>query len=209
MAYTKPNERRRERVLTDDELRAVWKAADEEKGPFAALIKFLLLSAARRGEASAMTWAEIKGGDWTLPASRNKAKVELIRPLSKKALAAIKPFERDSGGFVFSTDDGKTPISGFSKFKRAFDKVSGTSGWTLHDLRRTSRSLLSRAGVSSDHAEQCLGHVIGGVKGTYDRHSYYDEKRKAFEALAALLDRILKPASNVAEIAGRRRKVGG
>jgi integrase len=150
-----------------------------------------------------MAWREIENGDWTLPAARNKAKVELIRPLSKSALAAIKPFQRD--GYVFSTDDGKTPISGFSKFKRAFDKASGSNGWSLHDLRRTARSLLSRAGVPSDHAERCLGHVIGGVRGTYDRHEYHDEKRKAFEALASLLDRILKPAKNVTEIAARRR----
>ena len=63
--------------------------------------------------------------------------------------------------------------------------MSGVSGWVIHDLRRTARSLLSRAGVPTDHAERCLGHVIGGVRGVYDRHEYYDEKAKAFEALAA------------------------
>ena len=67
------------------------------------------------------------------------------------------------------------------------------TGWTLHDLRRTARSLMSRAGVDADHAERCLGHVIGGVRGTYDRHAYYDEKKQAFEALAGQIDRILNP----------------
>jgi integrase len=203
MARTKPKERARERILTDAEIRKVWGAASVP-GPFPAFVRFLLLTAARRNEAACMTWQEIDGGDWQLPASRNKAKVELVRPLSKPALTAIKPFQR-ANGYVFSTDDGKTPISGFSKFKRAFDKASGTSGWSLHDLRRTARSLLSRAGVNSDIAERCLGHVIGGVRGVYDRHEYHNEKRKAFEALATLLDRILKPASNVTEIAARRR----
>jgi integrase len=205
MARTKPNERRRERILSDAEIRKVWITAGAQSGPFPALVRFLLLTAARRNEAACMTWQEIDGSDWQLPASRNKAKIELVRPLSKTAFAAMKPFQRDGRGFVFSTDAGKTPISGFSKFKRAFDKASGTSGWSLHDLRRTARSLLSRAGVNSDIAERCLGHVIGGVRGTYDRQEYHAEKRKAFEALAALLDRILKPASNVTEIAGRRR----
>lgn len=203
MARTKPKDRARERILTDAEIRRVWTVATTQPGPFPAFVRFLLLTAARRKEAASMTWQEIDGSDWTLPASRNKAKVELVRPLSKSALAAIKPFQRD--GYVFSTDDGKTPISGFSKFKAAFDKASGTSGWSLHDLRRTARSLLSRAGVNSDIAERCLGHVIGGVRGVYDRHEYHAEKRKAFEALASLLDRILKPASNVTDIAGRRK----
>ena len=202
MARVKPKERARSRTLSDDEIRAIWNCG--QSGPFPAFIKFLLLTSARRSEAAGMTWAEIEGGDWLLPAIRNKTKVDLVRPLSKSALATIKPFERDGGGFVFSTDDGKTSISGFSKFKRAFDKASGTSEWTVHDLRRTARSLMSRAGIDSDIAERCLGHAIGGVRGTYDRHEYHQEKRKAFEALASLLDRILKPASNVAEL-GRRR----
>jgi integrase len=207
MGRTKPKDRARERILTDAEIRKVWSTASAQSGPFPAFVRFLLLTAARRGEAADMTWQEIDGGDWQLPASRNKAKIELVRPLSKTALAVIRPLQRD-GGYVFSTDDGKTPISGFSKFKRAFDKASGTSDWSLHDLRRTARSLMSRAGVNSDIAERCLGHVIGGVRGTYDRHEYHAEKRKAFEALATLLDRILKPSNNVADL-GERRKVKG
>jgi integrase len=89
-----------------------------------------------------------------------------------------------AGHYVFSTDGGKTPVSGFSKFKAQLDKQSGATGWTPHDLRRTARSLMSRAGVPSDHAERCLGHVIGGVRGTYDRHEYYEEKAAAYRKLA-------------------------
>ena len=102
------------------------------------------------------------------------------------------------------TTDGKRPLAGFSKFKRAFDaKVlaelrkekpdAELPRWTLHDLRRTARSLMSRAGVPSDHAERCLGHVLPGIRGTYDRHEYLNEKRRAFEALAALIERIVNP----------------
>ena len=83
------------------------------------------------------------------------------------------------------------PIGGFAQFKRRFDDASGTKGWALHDCRRTARSLMSRAGVATDHAERCLGHVIGGVRGVYDRHEYHREKAQAFEALAALIDRIV------------------
>jgi integrase len=75
----------------------------------------------------------------------------------------------------------------------------------LHDLRRTARSLMSRAGVSPDHAERCLGHVIGGVRETYDRHEYHIEKLQAFEALAAQIERIINPPSgDVVPLRGRR-----
>jgi hypothetical protein len=71
---------------------------------------------------------------------------------------------------------------------------SQVPGWTIHDLRRTARSLMSQAGVAPDHAERALGHVIGGVRGVYDRHAYRKEKRQAFEALAARIDHILRTA---------------
>src|SRR5262249_25521821 len=75
--------------------------------------------------------------------------------------------------------------------------------WVLHDLRRTARSLMSRAGVPADHAERVLGHVIPGVRGVYDRHSYADEKREALSRLAGLLELILKPpGNNVVPLAG-------
>ena len=195
MARTKPKERQRERVLTDDELRAIWRSAD---GPFGAMVRFILLTSARRSEASEMTWAEIEGADWTLPAARNKAKTDLVRPLSRAALAVLP---NKQGDFVFTTD-GVTSISGYSKFKAALDKASGVTDWTLHDLRRTARSLMSRAGVNTDIAERCLGHVIGGVRGVYDRHEYYDEKAKAFEALAGQIERIVSPQENVVPLRG-------
>jgi integrase len=153
-----------------------------------------------------MRWKEVDGADWTLPAARNKTKVDLIRPLSKQAEAvlAAQPQIADCG-YVFTTD-GKHALSGFSKFKREFDRRCGVTGWTLHDLRRTARSLMSRAGVNSDHAEQCLGHVIKGVEGTYDKYEYYKEKKQAFEALATLIERIVNPANNVVPMKSKRRK---
>jgi integrase len=75
-------------VLSDDELRAIWKAT--EVGVFGAYVRFLLLTGARRNEAVEMKWTEIAGGDWTLPASRNKTGVELVRPLSGAALVIIE-----------------------------------------------------------------------------------------------------------------------
>ena len=72
--------------------------------------------------------------------------------------------------------------------------------WTLHDLRRTARSLMSRAGVPADTAERVLGHVIPGVRSVYDRHSYAAEKREALEKLAALVERIVTPTEKVVRL---------
>jgi integrase len=192
MSRTKPRERARKRILSDDELRLVWNAADQFEGPFGPFIQFLLLTAARRTEAAEIAHSEIKGRDWTLPAARNKTKEDLLRPLSPAALAALARLPEINGcPFPFTTD-GKSAISGFSKFKAEFDRSCGVSGWTLHDLRRTARSLMSRAGVDADHAERCLGHVISGVRSVYDRHQYYAEKARAFEALAGQIEMIIR-----------------
>jgi len=187
MARTQRSEQARERILTDDELRKIWAA---NYGVFGSFVRFLLLTAARRNEVAGMTWAEVAGSDWTLPAARNKTGLDLVRPLSRQAQAILAALPK-GGEFVWSTNGGAAPIGGFSQFKRRFDAASGTDGWALHDLRRTARSLMSRAGVPTDHAERCLGHVIGGVRGVYDRHEYHAEKQQAFEALAGIVDRIV------------------
>jgi len=205
MARGKPKEAARARILSDNELRNVWMTASETQEPFQVFVKFLLLTAARRGEAAGMTWNEFDGSDWVLPASRNKTKVDLLRPLSKAAqelLASVPRFQNCT--FVFTTD-GKRPLGGFSKFKSEFDKHCGVTDWTLHDLRRTARSLMSRAGVSADHAERCLGHVIAGVRGVYDRHEFHSEKLQAFETLATLIGRaITGQDANVLQLRARQ-----
>jgi integrase len=191
MARTEPSERARSRVLSDEELRALWQHAT---GAFGAYIRFTLLTATRRNEAARMTWAEANG-DWIIPARRYKGNHDHLIPLSRAAKEIVEARPK-LGEYVFTTN-GRTPISGFSKFKSALDKASGVSDYRLHDLRRTARTLLSRAGISADVAERCLGHVIGGVRGVYDRHEFYREKVAAFEALAAQIERIVNPQENV------------
>ncbi len=206
MARTKPKERSRKRTLTDDEIRDVWAALDKVEAPacYPAYVRTLLLTMTRRNEASDMHSSEIDGDLWVIPAERYKNKQDHVVPLPASVLKLL-PKGR---GFVFSTTDGKKAFSGFSKSKAELDrliakarKAAGKPAmprWTLHDLRRTGRTLMSRAGVPDDHAERAMGHVIAGVRGTYDRHEFLDEKRKAFEALAQLVAMILDPpADNV------------
>ena len=202
MARGKPKERARSRTLTDAEVQAVWRTADGYAGPWGAFVKYLLLTATRRNEAARMTWDELSAGNWAIPADRYKTKGEVTLPLSKAAEKVLTGVPR-LGPHVFTTD-GRHPIAGFSKFKARFDQTCGVTDWTLHDLRRTARSLMSRAGVNADVAERCLGHVIGGVRGVYDRHEYRDEMLHAFEALAAQIDSIVDPRPNVVPMKGKR-----
>jgi integrase len=199
MARTKPSERARERTLSDEELREVWKATSAT--PFGCFLRFVLLTATRRSEAAQAKRSELVGDEWIIPGARYKTGKDHLVPLSGMALAQLPPAR---GDWLFSRD-GIKPLNAVA-FKATFDKALGPMPrWTLHDLRRTARSLMSRAGVSSDHAERCLGHVMPGVRGTYDRHEYYEEKRHAFEALASLVARIVDPQPNVVAIreAGR------
>ena len=207
MARIKPDERARSRVLSDDELRSIWTTAEQRSEPFAAMIRFMLLTACRRSEAAALTWDEIVQDDigpcWLLPAARNKVKVDLIRPLSEAAQAILEA-QAQIGDCPYIFTYGRRPLAAFSQCKDEFDEASGVTGWTLHDLRRTARTLMSRAGVISDHAEQCLGHLLSGVRKIYNRDDFKPQKKLAFDALAALIARIVNPPeSNVHQIPRR------
>lgn len=216
MTRVKTKESARDRILDDDELRVVWSVANEGRGPYDYLLQYILLTATRITEASGMKRAELSkdGAEWTIPSARYKTKLDHIVPLSKTARAMLAKMPAIEGSKWTFTTNGKVPISGFSKFKKAFDarvlqalrkqdaKAKPLPRWTPHDLRRTARSLMSRAGVNADHAERCLGHVIGGVRGVYDRHAFQDEKRHAFEALAAQINRIVAPQPNVVALEG-------
>jgi integrase len=208
MARTKAEDRERSRVLSDVELRAVWSTAESYAGPWGQFVRFLLLTAARRSEVAAMAWAEMSERTWAIPPARHKTAASVVLPLSGAAEKVLDEVPRVQGcEFVFSTD-GRRPISGFSTFKLRFDIACGVKDWRLHDLRRTARSLMSRAGIAPDIAERCLGHVIGGVRGVYDRHDYAAQMRHAFEALAALIERIVHPGleENVVELRKSREE---
>jgi integrase len=222
-ARANPKERARTRVLSDDEFRAVWPLLSEA-GTFGALLKTLLLTAQRRDEVANMTWTEIgTDGTWTIPAERYKTKRPNHVPLSAAALWVIEAQPKIEGcDYVFPSRT-KTSFSGFGKSKARLDKailiemrkrankgadIEPLPNWTLHDLRRTAKTLMARAGVRPDISERVLGHVIVGVEGTYDRHSYADEKRDALEKLAAIIERILKPLpSNIEKLGEHRARV--
>ena len=209
----KPKERARTRVLSDEEIRTIWPVLGKA-GTYGAFVRMLLLTAQRHDEVARMSRKEIGAdGIWTIPAERYKTKRPNFVPLSRAALAIIDAqLKIEDCDYVFPSR-AKTPFSRSGKSKAKLDKavlaamkkrskkgakVEPLPNWTLHDLRRTAKTLMVRAGVRPDISERVLGHVIAGVEGTYDRHSYADEKRDALEKLAAMIERILNPSpSNV------------
>jgi integrase len=205
---TSMKERARSRVLSDDELRRVWAAAEQDRGPFGPYLRFLLLTCARRSEAAGLRRPELPDGGktWIIPGSRYKSGRDTVIPLSKAAQKIIAAQPPLVGDYVFSAD-GTHALGGFAERKADFDKACDVIGWTIHDLRRTARTLLSRAGIAADVAEMCLGHALIGVRATYDRHAYELEKRHAFEALAAQIERIVRPPEpKIADMAAERNK---
>jgi integrase len=154
-----------------------------------------------------MKWTDLTSGLWTIDTeAREKGNAgELELPAMALEIIEAQP-RYESSPYVFAGRGGKA-IGGWSKFKREFDAKlnANVEPWTIHDLRRTARSLMSRAGVNPHIAERVLGHVIPGVEGVYDRHQYKAEKAQALRALAGLIEKILaNDDAKVVELATRR-----
>jgi integrase len=194
---------KRDRVLSDEEASAVWRAAGEAPLPYGAIVRLLMLTGQRRDEVAGMTLAELSEdlATWTIPATRTKNGIPHLVPLSqpaRKLLHAVLS-DRPAGvqganprakpALVFPGERG-TPFSGWSKAKSALDTASGVSGWWLHDLRRTLATGLQRLGVRLEVTEAVLNHLSGsraGVVGIYQRHDWAEEKRAALDAWSAHL----------------------
>jgi integrase len=184
---------KRERVLSDEELRAIWEAT-AGVGSFNAIVRTLMLTGQRRDEVTGMTWDEVAPdlSTWTIPGDRAKNGVAHFVPLPPQAQAILRkaprieldaPGKSDHPTLVFPGQRG--PFNGFSKAKETLDKNSGVKDWRLHDLRRTMATGLQRLGVRLEVTEAVLNHVAGsraGIIGVYQRHTWSDEKRAALNA---------------------------
>ena len=185
------SEKSRERVLTDSELAAVWRASTE--WPFGAIVRLLILTGTRRDELGRLTWDEVQGDTIHLEGARTKnGKAHLI-PLSPPVLELLGSVPRIGETYVF-TVDGIKPISSWGRAKARLDIVSGVSGWRLHDTRRTIATGMQKLGVGLQVVESLLGHTSGsraGIVGVYQVHDFAEEKRAALEAWGAHVASIL------------------
>jgi integrase len=193
MRRVDPKARKRSRILSDDELKRVWRAA-EASGTFGAFVQLALLTAQRRSALVRMKWDDIsRDGVWKMPVEERAKGVGgdlKLPPMALKIIRRQKKFA--SNPYVFA-GRASGPFNGFAKAKTALDKASGVKNWRVHDCRRTARSLLSRAGVISEHAERVLGHALVGVEAVYNVHGFAPEKAAALAKLAALVERIVHP----------------
>jgi len=171
---SKRQEVSRNRVLSDDELRAVWNAASEGRhGP---IVRLLILTGQRRSEIDGLRWSEVdlERRTLALPAERTKNKRAHVVPLAPTALALLSGLPRN-GDLVFD-------FNAWAYAKELLDARSGVTGWTVHDLRRTTATGMADIGIAPHIIEAVLNHVSGhkgGVAGIYNRASYATEKAEA------------------------------
>ena len=211
----------RERVLSDDEIRWLWRACDGEGYPWGALGKVLLLTGQRLGEVAGMVEAEVEGDLWRLSSARTKNGRAHDVPLSGAVRGVLEALERPAGraGLMFTTT-GRTPVSGFHKARghlhAAMERIAAEARgepveiphWTFHDLRRTAATGMARLGIPVRVTEAVLNHVSGtaaGIVAVYQRHDYADEKRQALEAWGRHVEALVEGrADNVVPLAGVR-----
>jgi integrase len=206
----------RDRVLSDEELAALWQATGSIGHPFGPLFRLLILTGQRREEVAGMDWSELdrETASWLIRSYRTKNRKAQLVPLSGVAVEIVDKLADDQewprSGYLFSTT-GKTPVSGFSKAKRRLDELMAEllderfSPWRAHDVRRTVATGLQRLGIRFEVTEAILNHVSGsrsGVAGVYQRYDWAFEKRGALDAWAAHVE----SASRAADDSGAKRR---
>ncbi len=220
----------RDRVLDDDELRWLWKAAVGLSYPFGPLVQLLALTGQRKSEVGDAGWSEFNLGErrWTIPKERAKNGNPHDVPLSDQALVIVEALPRIKGrvGYLFTTT-GESPVSGFSRAKDNLDKAMlaiargeaeergddpdevTIPDWRLHDIRRTVASGMARLAINLPVIEKVLAHTSGsfaGIVGVYQRHSFAAEKGTALDAWGRFVETTVggRPAANVVAL----RKAG-
>jgi integrase len=209
----------RERVLTDDELKGLWRASTRLRYPYAGVYQLLMLTGARLNEIAEMHWREVdlERATFTVPAARFKTGQQHEIPLSADAVTILRSLPRfRRGDYVFSSNFGERSVNSFSKVKRRLDRrmlrtlraLARARGddprtvelraWCNHDIRRSVRSRLSALRVPDVVSELVIGHQRRGIMAVYDRHQYASEKAEALSLWAAALRTIVAPTrSNV------------
>lgn len=199
----------RERVLSIDEVAALWQGSFELEGPAGPLYRMLVLTGQRLSEVTRMSWAEVDLEQhlWLIPGARTKNALDHEVPLSTLVMAELKNLKRGQGGdFVFSINGGRSPINGPNKLKRRMDAASGVTDWRNHDLRRTVRSGMAELGVPEIVSERVLNHAERDqVVKAYNVHKYQREKRDALERWAQRVRKIVTPPpDNVTDLRATR-----
>lgn len=178
-------EKRRERVLSDQEIKAIWDSSNFLSKPYRAWLRLSLLCGQRKMETASIQRSQIEEGLWYLSSNETKNKRENVIPLSTQAMAVIEELMAGSGEYLLTSGRiGDGPINGFSKAKVQLDRHSGVNDWRLHDLRASVATNLSKLGYDRFTIKLVLNHKDSGVTAVYDRYTYLDEKREALQKWA-------------------------
>lgn len=193
----------RNRVLKDDEIRAVWSACRDND--FGRIVKLLLFTACRRDEIGGLTWSEFNSetGVLTIPAARTKNGRELVLTLPLVAADILRTApRRGDREYIFGSRGGA--FSRWSYEKLAIDTRIAQAGhhleqWGLHDLRRTVRTRMGKLGIKPHVAELVLNHIghKAGIGGVYDTHDYVAEIEEALALWTKALMAIIGPPETV------------
>ncbi len=189
------DENRRDRVLSDDEIRVMWPVFEQESPLMAAMFKMRVLTAQRGGEVAHMRWEDIdlREGWWTIPGEYTKNGLSHRVPLNLQALDLLAATEErvDNSPWVFPSPSGKGPITVIWKAAKRIRDRTGIN-FVPHDLRRSVASKLTGdLGISRLTVAKILNHTERGVTSVYDRYSYDDEKCRALDAWGRRLEEIL------------------
>jgi integrase len=186
------NGHKRDRILSDDEIKALWTVTGDMVGCYGALLRTLLLTGQRRAKVEGMTWSDLVDGTWVIQTEvREKGNAQTLR-LPQMVLDLLEQQPRirgDSRVFAVPGSPHKAKLTLDRRMKALLGEMEP---FVIHDLRRTARSLMARAGVQPHIAERVLGHAVPGVAGIYDRHSYELEKAEALQRLADLVGSIVE-----------------
>jgi integrase len=194
VAFTlKQAEKPRERTLTDEELKAIWKATEGEDD-YSRIVRLCLLTGCRREEIGGLRWDEVQDDQLRIGTERMKGGIAHQVPLLP-ALTEALPLRRDGAGVCVFGRRGNG-FSGWSKSKKALDTKLATAGhhlhtWTLHDLRRTFSTRLHDAGIEPLVVEALLAHKQHGVAAVYNRASFREAKRAALTRWHGLVECIV------------------
>lgn len=185
----------RDRILSDDEVKLLWRGTEGLAHPWKSFYRLLLLTGMRRTELATICWHEISEGIATIPKERTKNSKEHIVHLSSFALEQLP--KRNNHEFVFKTKGGERPIGAFSRSKRTLDKLTPgiREPWRVHDLRRTCASGMAQLGTPPHIIERILNHLSGvnsGLVGVYQRYEYLQERKDALEAYGEYIRNLAK-----------------
>jgi integrase len=211
----------RERILSDREWRALFRAVRRLGYPYEPIIELLALTGLRRNEVVEARRSEFDLTDrkeWTIPSKRMKSGRVHVVPLTKRMIAIVNSLSGD-GEFLFPNDRGNRPFSSFSAFKEKIDQLMAEElkrddpsakleNWRFHDIRRSMRTKLSELPVPGGDLvrELLLAHAKPGLHKVYDQHAYLDERYQAYRLWEDKLTAILEGRS--ADVIGLAQRTG-